>query len=179
MTKEELEFLKNLQNELRTQDNEGNASPVFWGILETGEQITKDGYGDKMYIVDTGNEAKKYELEDFVKHIDEIVAESDDPDLKYDWRMVEHTDIIDVEDFANNHLDMEVEISEFTIINSLSDRTGCFITKKAVENHIKLNSYHYSNPRPYAMTAWRNPEFEKFIEIFEKLDLTELEKLVK
>ena len=29
------------------------------------------------------------------------------------------------------------------------------------------------------MTSWRNPEFEKFINIFENLDLTELEKLVK
>ena len=29
------------------------------------------------------------------------------------------------------------------------------------------------------MTAWRNPEFEKFMDIFENLDLTELEKLVK
>ena len=29
------------------------------------------------------------------------------------------------------------------------------------------------------MTAWRNPEFEKFMDIFENLDLTELEKIVK
>lgn len=29
------------------------------------------------------------------------------------------------------------------------------------------------------MTSWRNPEFEKSLNIFENLDLTELEKLVK
>lgn len=29
------------------------------------------------------------------------------------------------------------------------------------------------------MTAWRNLEFEKFLNIFENLDLTELEKIVK
>ena len=29
------------------------------------------------------------------------------------------------------------------------------------------------------MTDWRNPEFEKFMSIFENLDLTELEKIVK
>ena len=29
------------------------------------------------------------------------------------------------------------------------------------------------------MTSWRNPEFEKFLNIFENLNLTELEKIVK
>ena len=29
------------------------------------------------------------------------------------------------------------------------------------------------------MTSWRNPEFENFLNIFENLDLTELEKIVK
>ena len=29
------------------------------------------------------------------------------------------------------------------------------------------------------MTSWRNPVFEKFLNIFENLDLTELEKIVK
>lgn len=29
------------------------------------------------------------------------------------------------------------------------------------------------------MTDWRNPEFEKTMDIFENLDLTELEKIVK
>lgn len=35
---------------------------------------------------------------------------------------------------------------------------GVFFTAKACEEHIKLNGYHYTNPRCYGIGAWRNPE---------------------
>lgn len=35
---------------------------------------------------------------------------------------------------------------------------GAFLTQAACEDHIALNDYHYSNPRPFAWSAWRNPE---------------------
>lgn len=34
MTKEDIEFLRDLQHELNTQPNDGNADPVFWGIIQ-------------------------------------------------------------------------------------------------------------------------------------------------
>ena len=34
ISQEDYEFLKNLQNELNVQGNDGNADPVYWGISE-------------------------------------------------------------------------------------------------------------------------------------------------
>jgi len=33
VTQEQYEFLKNLQHELLTQPTDGNANPVFWGVI--------------------------------------------------------------------------------------------------------------------------------------------------
>ena len=39
-------------------------------------------------------------------------------------------------------------------------RAGVFFTEEACEQHIKINSYHYENPRSFAVGAWRNPEMQ-------------------
>ena len=35
---------------------------------------------------------------------------------------------------------------------------GAFLTQAACQDHINQNHYHYKNPRPFAWSAWRNPE---------------------
>ena len=52
ISKEDYEFLKDLQNELNTQENDCNADPVFWGVEETVEECRGgDGeYGGDPYI---------------------------------------------------------------------------------------------------------------------------------
>lgn len=37
---------------------------------------------------------------------------------------------------------------------------GTFLTSKACQQHIDSNSYHYKNPKPYAIPTWRNPEMD-------------------
>lgn len=180
MTKEDLEFLKELQHEMQTQETDGNASPRFWGIMETKERITKDGYGGDIYIVDrTGGEAENYKLQDYVemlrKHIDENEM---DYETIAGFAYLDYDDIEKVAEFARNFLDRDVEVSSFEEYEELSDQTGCFLTKRAAKKHIELNGYHYSKPKTYAMTAWRNPEFERFIKIFENLDLEKLESVI-
>jgi hypothetical protein len=176
MTKEELEFLKELQHELRTQDTNGQAAPRFWGIIETGKRLVPDGFGDETVVRD-GEET--YTPEEYVTHIRELLLEEDDDELDESWADVNKDSIDEVINFANGVLDREAEVYEMEKYQKLTDQTGCFLTKRAAQKHIELNNYHYTNPRTYAMTAWRNPEFERFMNIFENLDLTELEKLVK
>lgn len=177
MTKEDLEFLKELQHELRTQDTDGQASPRFWGILEDRERSVPEGFGDKILIHD-GEET--YSLEEYVSHIRELLLEEDDAEKDEVWEDVDKDSIDNVLWFAQEYLDREdAKAYEVEKYESVSQMTGCFLTKRAAQKHIELNDYHYTNPRTYAMTAWRNPEFERFMNIFENLDLTELEKLVK
>lgn len=180
MTKEELEFLKELQHELRTQDTDGQAAPRFWGILEEGQQVVPDGFGDYIEVVDkTCGDAETYSPEDYVSHIRELLLEEDDEEMDDVWEDTDKDDIKDVVWFANTYLDRNAEVFEIKKTTHVSDQTGCFLTKRAAKKHIELNWYNYRNAKTYAMTAWRNPEFEKFMGIFENLDLTELEKLVK
>ena len=54
------------------------------------------------------------------------------------------------------------------------DATG-FLTKKSAEEHLKQNAHHYSNEaRAYALSAWRNPVYEKLISIIKTTDWEEL-----
>lgn len=181
MTKEDLDFLKELQHELLTQDNDGQAAPRFWGIRERKERITKDFYGDDMYVIDsTDGEPQKYSLDEYVEVLKVAIDEEEEPAYEVidGFAFLDTGDIDDVVDFANNVMDRNAMASSFETYEELSDQTGCFLTKRAAKKHIELNGYHYQNPHTYAMTAWRNPEFEKFLKIFENLDLTKLEILV-
>jgi hypothetical protein len=40
---------------------------------------------------------------------------------------------------------------------------GAFLTAEACDKHIRLNKHHYSNPRSFAVSSWRNPEMEQLI----------------
>jgi hypothetical protein len=179
MTKEDLKFLKELQHELKTQETDGQAAPRFWGIMETKERITKDWYGDDIYMVDrTGGEAENYKLQDYVDMLGKYIDENEmDYETIAGFAYLDYDDIEKVAEFARNFLDRDVEVSSFEKYEKLSDQTGCFLTKRAAIRHIELNGYHYSKPKTYSMTAWRNPEFERFIRIFENLDLDKLEHL--
>ena len=180
MTKEELEFLKDLQRELKEQDTDGQSAPHFWGIIEDEKQVVPDGFGDCIEVIDgTCEDAESFTSEEYVKFIEEKLSEENEEDLNEPWETVDKDDIYEVINFANRFLERNAEIFEIKKTTQISDRTGCFLTKRAAKKHIELNGYHYNNPKTYAMTAWRNPEFEKFMDIFENLDLTELEKLVK
>lgn len=41
---------------------------------------------------------------------------------------------------------------------------GVFFTAKACEEHIRLNHYHYSNPKSYGISAWRNYEMQEVMQ---------------
>lgn len=42
----------------------------------------------------------------------------------------------------------------------LDMQPGLFLTELGCQNHIDANSYHYQNPRVYAVSAWRNYEMQ-------------------
>lgn len=56
----------------------------------------------------------------------------------------------------------------------LSQTTNCFLTKKAAQEYIKNYSYNHTNPRIYAMTAYRNFEFEHLLNILTNLNIDDI-----
>ena len=48
ISKEDYEFLKELQHELNTQPNDGSADPVYWGVMDYDYELTAEGHGGGM-----------------------------------------------------------------------------------------------------------------------------------
>ena len=46
ISEEDYELLKDLQHELNTQTNDGNADPVYWGVMEHRMEPAPEGCGD-------------------------------------------------------------------------------------------------------------------------------------
>ncbi len=58
-------------------------------------------------------------------------------------------------------------------VDYISENT-MFLTLREAKEHIARNSYHYKDPYPYAMTAWRSPQVEQLIKILQEADWDEV-----
>jgi hypothetical protein len=166
ITKEDIEFLKALQNEMLTQDNVGQADPRFWVIKQT-ERVYRVEEGDGVvYVIDSDYENEFEELDDVKKYLienelctaEELDDVVDDNDLEvlFDEKGIEFERIA--------YRDEQV-IKEDTF----------FLTLREAQEHIERNYYHYNkSAHPYAMTAWRSPQVEKLYEILQKVDFDKI-----
>ena len=92
------EFLKELQHELNTQTNDGNADPVYWGVLEDYEALTFDGDGEVRIPYDDG----AYNLEGLVADID-ADSENFSLSVKEEWNSLDKNDVDEVIGFVNEN----------------------------------------------------------------------------
>ena len=166
MTKEDIEFLKDLQHEINTQETDGQADPRFWVVNQSKRDWGfESGYADDIMICncdgdtwETTEEFLDYLVEDGYLYKSEI-------DENYDYNFDEILALLDNSDFY---------ICGYRDEDSIVSDTF-FLTKRACEQHIEQNGYHYSKPHTYAMTAWRSPEYERFMKIFKSLNLDGIE----
>lgn len=172
MTKEDVEFLIELQHELNTQDNDGQADPRFWGIIEEKDVPCYEGQGDKIHLFD---DWESYSGDELVQYIIDYYYDDFDDDQKEEWDNVDKSDDYAIKEFLidNDFFDYG-DFYETEKKHILSEETGCFLTKRACQLHIDQNGYHYSKPHTYAMTAWRNPEFERLLHILKTTDFSKL-----
>lgn len=160
MTKEDVEFLKKLQHEMLTQDNACQAAPRFWVVkdVERIYNVTDDIDGYEV-ILDTERAGEsKEEVLSFLK----------------DWTDIEPNELNKYE--KCNSLDELIECLRkegfdayevsYRDIKIIVENTF-FLTLADCEKHIELNRYHYNNPYPYCMTAWRSPQVERLYKILE------------
>ncbi len=162
---EDSKFLEDLQHELNTQTNDGNAEPVYWGVMETREVGVPDGCGDeRIYLGDGSTET----LEGAVAYIAEYIVDDEDMEA---WNEVDKTNIDDVVRFCHDKLDSpQVRIIDVAKKSEISRQTGAFITKRACKEYIEKFHYNHSDPRTYAMTAYRNFELERLLKILKTME---------
>ena len=169
ISQEDYKFLKYLQNELKTQENDGNADPVFWGVEETVEECRgSDGeYGGNPYITyDDG----KWSLEEAIEEVEDELKnnpEYSDEWLHKEWEEVDKSCAEDVYEFMTDMLHWEGIYGVVYVedVKRVTPFTGAFITKRACKEYIKKYGYNHNDPHTYAMTAYRNFELSRLINI--------------
>ena len=175
ISQEDYEFLKDLQNELNTQENDGNADPVFWGVEETVEECRGgDGeYGGDPYITfDDG----KWSLEEAIGEVEDELKnnpEYSDEWLHKEWEEVDKSCAEDVCEFMTGMLHWEGIYGVVYVedVKRVTPFTGAFITKRACKEYIKKYGYNHTDPHTYAMTAYRNFELGRLLKILKTIKL--------
>lgn len=195
MKKEDIEFLKNLSDTMKTQDHDCQAAPRFWVVAQKTKEYVGEEYGshvdlvteDGDTVVENANvkNVVDYFMDYYKDEVDElhIVVNHTpsycdiyvNPDNENLDDLVPDTlfDLDDVIEFFEEH-DIISDGEYRAVCYDINDSTICpdtmFITKESCKEHIRLNSYHYNNPHTYAMTAWRSPEVEKLWKLLEETD---------
>lgn len=169
MKKEDIEFLRELQHELNTQDHDGQASPRYWGICQEKTRLLPRDFGEECILCD----GETFSLEEFVDFLKENEYNIEHQE---EWCALDKNDTFDVVSFAEDVLgfdDIDIYAREIdkTCINHDSN---VFLTKRACQRHIEQYGYHYSKPHTYAMTAWRNPEFERVLRILQTMNIDDI-----
>ena len=172
LTHEDIEFLQKLQHELNTQTNDGNADPVFWGIMEQKQMPAYVGCGDTYLYYDdiTYYDSDLELLKETIKTtLDELMT-LDEEDLE---TINGISSIYEAHDIMAEY-DIASELGEYQLQDVLSKETGAFLTKAACQKYIDTNAHNHQKPRTYAMTAFRNFELERLLKILKTADFSKL-----
>lgn len=190
MDKKDIEFLRELRNEMLTQETDYQAAPRFWVIMQEEKEynisddtgnifIASDYEGESLFEgVFCSDEFRKWFKEFVEKETESKVVITDESDLGFEFEDCEYylTDIEEVEEFLIDNCNVDLTIGYYRMRNVIKEDT-LFITKKEAEKHLKQNSHHYNNTaHTFAMTAWRSPQVERLLKILEN---TEWEKELK
>ena len=145
-----IKMLKEIQNELKTQNNRSTADPIF--IVYDWKRIpsTSDYTNESMFCDSEGKIAEnKEELIKFLEENDccgklpEEIRDMDDDDL-IEW----------VTKNGKDDVDKVYYIEKRVFIN-------VFFTEKAADKFITQNHYHYTKAvHTYVDCLWRNPEMQ-------------------
>ena len=178
LSQDDAQFLSDLQHELNTQGTDGNAQPVFWGVMEKKDHVVPDGFGDPLIHFDDGT----WDLEEAIavveEHLKSEYGENDGGEeaeaWKEAWKEVDKSNIRDVYDYMDNVLGFDdIDIFAHVEEDELCRYTGAFLTKREAKRYVETYAYNHNQPRTYAMTAFRNFELERLLKILKTMEIKE------
>jgi len=162
---QDIEFLIELQQELRTQSNDFQASPRFWAVGDYRQVECMEDNADCYYIY-SPNAGESYKLDDYLKDLEED-EEISDEELE-DFKEIECE--VSALEWIQKYRDEDAYIIPTKREHFVRENT-MFLTKAEAKRHIELNHYHYTpEAHTYAMTAWRAPKVERLLKILHGFD---------
>lgn len=180
LTADEVKFLKELQDELNTQETFCQADPRFWVVRQDRWYACPEDHEDRIRVsIDDGcamalEEGVKEAFTDIKARLGDDTA----TEWLHDWCIAldDRFDDWPMNSRAVNALNDYASMCDVPLdvvyeqCHSECVPDTMFLTYRECCEHIKKNDYHYENPRPYAMTAWRSPQVEKLIKILRTAD---------
>jgi len=162
ISKEDLDFVRNLAHELATQSNRATGKPYYYTIRKKKRVVGMDAsYSSETVMVDTCSG----DYQEFPDEEAAIVAEMKEQEISREE--------------AEKYVDKTYE--EFGVYEYEEDQ-NVFLTYKGLLEHIRLNGHNIGRridpDKPwveddqihsYVHHAFRNPEMRRLIEIIEKL----------
>lgn len=168
--KSDIEFLKGLQEELKTQDTDSQASPRFWVLRDYEWQEATSDFYDRVVIYFSWDQ-EVYEVSDAVERILEGEFGLSDEQLD-ELRGMDISDdnARDIADWIDQNVSHPTSLHYEERVAFIVPNTF-FLTKREAKEHIKANHYHYTKDvHTYGMTAWRSPQVEKLFQILEEVE---------
>lgn len=159
LTIEQIDFIKNLSHEMKTQDNRSTATPYSYRVQQDVQVFDSDEnfYCDKVGIKIDGENFDN--IEDAIEYYDE------DGELSI-------IGIEDLEEYLNKediHYNTYSWEYEERLSIGLQGGTNSFLTEDACKSYIESNKHNLNNPKSYVVHEYRNPEMEKLYEVIHKL----------
>lgn len=158
LSQEQIDFIKNLSNEIKAQDNRGTSSPYSYRVQQsvrvydtcaghyrnTGISICGEAFDDIEDAIEYMDDEGEFELrglDDLIEYLDREGIEY----YTYSWQM------------------------EDRLCYGFQGGANTFLTKKACIQYIESNKHNLSNPQSYVVGEYRNPEMEKLYEIIHNM----------
>lgn len=178
---EDIQFLKELQQELKTQEHDGQSAPRFWTIMDYRIVPANEDYdsGFEDHFFNDGDHIKFNNFTDLKEFLEEYFEEEVESDEELQEILNdENESFYELWEYIEDNLNgngffskVFVKKEEYIVPDTM------FLTKAEAKNHIKLNHYHYTDKvHTYAMTAWRAPNVERLLNILETFDWDSINK---
>jgi hypothetical protein len=175
MKKEDIEFLKDLQHEMLTQDTVCQASPRFWVVMQTVKDYWVDDNINGMFIYSSNDgegvfEGDLAELTEWIMELDGVEDcsfETFSIDFNYKNTKFSIYDVNDLQNFLDQYDDGNYQAGYYRNRDEIVEDT-MFLTVRECKEHINANKHNYNETvRSYAMTAWRSPQVARLYKILE------------
>lgn len=187
-TREDIEFLSALQQEMNTQPHVGQADPRFWVVQVSSYREASDVDDiDRVIIFDdqewievdrmTLDEAMKaaYRAEVEVggkEYAEDVIGEfglSLCSDGEFFGKFSGNS-----KGFVERYAKACGYVAFFETCERKIAPNTMFLTLREAQEHIESNRHNYEDPRPFAMTAWRSPQVEQLYRILHEVDFNRL-----
>ena len=165
ISQDDILFLKALQQEMNTQDEQSQADPRYWTIIGTEREfgIDEEQAENSLFYMDDTCVAES--VEEFAKLIQSHIPAVKSVQFHKGWNTYVEVVLEDKEkrflykstDFIELYEDygIELKVRNYRVVTRVYPGLF-FLTRKEAEEHLEKNFYlFFSDARTYAMTAWR------------------------